>query len=526
MFRAGKFPLWATVYAVFAMAALAGCGGGSDHTGVSDAAPGGSGQSGPPTNPPPIPPGGAGGTDAPTPTDVGMPIAAAVSAVIGPKGGQLSSSDGTLTVEVPAGAFDSDRTVSIQEITNQAHGANGRAYRISPEGLNTPVPMTVRFRYTENDLLGTALPFMSIAFQDTDKFWRVYPTPSINPADRTLAVQTHHFSDWSMVTGVQLLPKSARVRTGDSLEFLVVHCETEQVSDSEDDLLVPLVVHECKPSPLNAFSSRNWSVNGAVGGSAGAGTIVANADRWSGKAVYTAPATQPTPNVVAVSAQHELLNGFELLVANVTIDEQLIDCAALKTVARFNAELSFDEFSFTATAIDHRHTGTHYGMLRGTLHRVEMGPDMGFWISYLSPLTGGHVFANDAYEYTPPSGDGYAGTINAHGAPHDDIHLPSFIGLKVNYATCTFDLFGSFIADGTLSRDGVVQNAAFGIGGLYMFDQPISIEQDSSLLLQGSLAVSARDDIQQTGYSPLQPVSTQWDISGGTTARWRIEVAQ
>ncbi|HTE40198.1 MAG TPA: hypothetical protein VK629_05180 [Steroidobacteraceae bacterium] len=501
---------------------LGGCGGGaSSEPSVGVVTGGGSPTAPPPSNPP------SGEPDAPpAPTEVGSPIAPAVSAVIGAGGGSVTSQDGALTIEVPAGAFANDRTVSIQEITNKAHGANGRAFRISPEGLNTSKPMTVRFKYTDSDLLGTALPFISIAYQDANKFWRVYKAPVVNTAERTLAVETNHFSDWSMVTGVQLLPKQARVRTGDSLELLVVHCESELVDDGDDDLIIPLVIHECKPSPLNALASRNWSVNGAVGGSGRFGTIVANTDRTSGKAVFTAPATKPTPSVVSVSAQHELLDGLELLVSNITIDDQLVDCAALKNVQRFNAELSFDEFSFNATAEDLRHTGTHAGMLRGNLQRVHVGPDFGLWFTYQSPLTGGHVYINDAYEFTPPSGDGYSGTINAHGTPHDDIHLPSFIGLKVDFATCTFDLFGSFIADGTSSREGVVSNNTFGIGGLYLFGQPITIEQGASLLLHGSLAVNARDDIQQTGYSPLEPVATQWEISGGTTARWRIEAAQ
>jgi len=521
---AGRLRLSAMTYAMFgAIFMITGCGGGSSETGAAVVVPGGS---------PNTAPGSSSGNDnsnaptLPTPTEIGAPIGVPISAVIGTNGGTLSSADGTVVVEVPAGAFNADRTVSIQEITNRAHGANGHAYRVSPEGLNTPVPMTIRFRYTDNDLLGTALPFMSIAYQDANRLWRVYPAPTVNAAERTLAVQTNHFSDWSMVTGVQLLPKSARVRTGDSLELLVVHCESEPVADDDDELVVPLVIHECKPSPLNAFSSRNWSVNGAAGGSARFGTIIANNDRWSGKANFTAPTVKPTPNVVSVSAQHELTNGFELLVANIAIDDQLLDCSALRNVPRFNAELSFDQFSFTATAVDHRHTGTHAGMLRGTLQRVLSTPDFDFWISYQTPLTGGHVYINDAYEYTPPSGNGYSGTINANGAPHDDIHAPSFIALKVNYVTCTFDLFGSFIADGTTVRDGAATDSTFGIGGLYLFDQPIAIEQGSSQLLQGALAISAHDDIEHTGYAPLEPASTLWNITGGTTARWSIAAAE
>jgi hypothetical protein len=521
-----KRSAWRAALLICATSLLTACGGGSSSdAGVGIVTPNpGTPTPTPTPNPLPNPIPNPIPNPSPTaPTVVGTPIGIPVEKTIGATGGSLATADGTVTVEIPAGAFDIDRKVTIQEITNQAHGASGRAFRITPEGLNTPVLMKVRFHYTDNDLLGTALPYLSIAYQDANRDWRVYKKPTLDTTNKTLTVQTNHFSDWSMVTGVQLLPKSARVRTGDSLELLVVHCETEEPEPTDDELVVPLVVHECLPSPLNALASRNWSVNGAVGGSAKFGAIVANADRTSGKATYTAPGTKPTQNVVAVSAQHQLLDGLELLVANITIDDQLVACADLKNVQKFNAELSFDEFGFTATAEDWRHTGTHAGRLVGTLQKVETGPTFGFWITYLSPLSGGHVYANDAYAYTPPSGDGYSGTFNANGAPHDDIRIPSFIGLKVNYDTCTFDLFGSFIADGTTSRDGAVSNGTFGIGGLYLFEQPIRIEQASSLILQGTLGVSARDDIEHTGYSPLQPVHTQWTITGSTTARWRIE---
>lgn len=55
--------------------------------------------------------GGGGGTrEPPVPeaTDVGQPIGPATSAVIGNAGGTLSSADGSVSVEVPAGASARD----------------------------------------------------------------------------------------------------------------------------------------------------------------------------------------------------------------------------------------------------------------------------------------------------------------------------------------------------------------------------------------------------------------------------------
>src|SRR5690606_10445854 len=66
----------------------------------------------------------------PVPTEVGTPIGAPISKVIGAAGGELATDDGAIAVIVPAGAFAKDETVTIQEITNKAHGGKGRAFRI------------------------------------------------------------------------------------------------------------------------------------------------------------------------------------------------------------------------------------------------------------------------------------------------------------------------------------------------------------------------------------------------------------
>jgi hypothetical protein len=460
---------------------------------------------------------------APIPTDVGTTIGQQVSKVIGPAGGELSSSDGAITVTVPAGAFADDKTVTIQEITNEAHGAKGRAFRIGPEGLDTPVPMTVRFHYTQETLRGTTLAALSIAYQDATRVWHSYSRPSVNTNAMTLSVPTKHFSDWSLVTGVQITPNTARVKVGQGLALKVVVCEYA-AEDEFGDLFIPLpnTLIGCEDSPLNSFSTDTWSVNAVEGGSSTFGTVVPDADRWTGKATYTAPATKPTQNVVAVSARHQLIDQPQTLVANVTIDEEASSCEGFGSIEQFDAELSFDQFAFVATAEHRRHNGKHAGRLLGTLKKAVSTPGFGFWTTYQSPLKGGEVSIDDSYVYQPPSGDGYSGTIDGNGPPHDDIRLPSFIALKVNYAECTFDLFGSFIVDGTVVHNGSLTNQSIGIGGVYLFGNAIRPEQASGTALEGSRGITANYDTETTGYIPLEETMTLWTVSGSTTARWRI----
>src|SRR5262249_34680113 len=151
----------------------------------------------------------------------------------------------------PAGAFTREETVAIQEITNQAHGAKGRAFRITPEGLDTPQPMTLRYRYGEAELYGTAAELASLAYQDGQGFWNVYTDPARDAAAQTISIQTRHFSDWSFVTGVQLRASANTVIVGGAAEIVVVEC-TEVPSASQPGIAV---LANCNPDQAELLTS-------------------------------------------------------------------------------------------------------------------------------------------------------------------------------------------------------------------------------------------------------------------------------
>ena len=270
-----------------------------------------------------------------------------------------------------------------------------------------------------------------------------------------------------------------------------------------------MVGFECFTTPANSFLTGEWAVNGTSGGSARHGTIVENADPFAGNATYTAPATKPTPNVVAVSAvqegpqQHNLL-----LVASVTILDDAATCDRLSAVEHFDAEVSFDSFDFSATAEDRAHAGDHQGRLRGRLTKVATGPTFGFWTSAREPLQDGFVRINDQFSYSPPSGDGYSGTFAGSGAPV----TPSLITLKIDYATCTFDLHTAFAVEATSVKAGDVITGPLGIGILYLHDQAIPLDQLAGGTLEGTRSVPAGHDIDVTNYIPVHDVHAEWSI--------------
>lgn len=77
-------------------------------------------------------------TPEPITTQRGIPVGTAVTRNIGPAGGTLSSTDGKLTVRVPAGAVTNNTSFSIQPISNTLYSDvdDRLAYRLLPEGVN------------------------------------------------------------------------------------------------------------------------------------------------------------------------------------------------------------------------------------------------------------------------------------------------------------------------------------------------------------------------------------------------------
>lgn len=249
----------------------------------------------------------------PVPTAVGAPVGAPVSKVIGASGGTLSSADGRLTVEVPAGAFAKDEAVGIQEIENHAHGRVGKAYRLTPEGVKFAKPVTLTFPYTNADIAGTALELLGVAYQDEKGFWRAYKKVELNRENKTVSVETDHFSDWSLVYGARLSPPEAAVPVNGGQLLRVEECKPKM----EDGVALAYYCQYSGGQAQGQYPVGNWSVNGVAGGDLSVGTV---REGVGGTATYQAPAEVPARNPVAVSAEYTNSSGNKfILISNVTV---------------------------------------------------------------------------------------------------------------------------------------------------------------------------------------------------------------
>ncbi|MGQ0702020.1 MAG: hypothetical protein ACT4PM_02675 [Gemmatimonadales bacterium] len=168
---------------------------------AAGALPVGCGATSPSPPPPPAPP---------AQTDAGVPQGVPSIATIGAAGGTLASSDGRLTISVPAGALTAGTAITIQPITATAPGALGSGYRLLPEGMTFAQPVTLTFIYPGDEAVATGPQSLRVVTQDARGYWIIVPA-NHDVAQRKLAVTTTHFSDWSYIAGLQIKPASATV---------------------------------------------------------------------------------------------------------------------------------------------------------------------------------------------------------------------------------------------------------------------------------------------------------------------------
>lgn len=378
----------------FFVAALSACGGGGD-----DGAP--APDAGSPTPGAPAPVAAA--------TPVGEAEGLAVSTTIGPAGGTLSSPDGSLVVNVPMNAFATPTLVSLQPIANHAHGGLGRAWRITPHGVQASQPITLSWRYAAED--AGAVAGLAVATQRADGTWVALRGAQHDVATRTLTVQTLHFSDWSLVAGLQLRPATAQVEVNGRVALTITRCETVNVSADEEE--IPLAA--CETVGSAGFDGFQWAANGVTGGDAVQGRVVRPDEfLFPGVAAFVAPATPPAGNPVAVSARYTAppFNQGVTLLSNIRVVESTTGCAWAQGVQTLSAEVEAQYLwrGFNGpwdTAIDHRAT------LAGTLQRVG---SQGHLVQWRGALGGGQVQVNESRSVGSGTG-AFVETETGQGTP-------------------------------------------------------------------------------------------------------------
>lgn len=232
-------------------------------------------------------------------TSAGVPVEAAVTTSIDGTGGTLSSRDGRLTMVIAAGTVATATTFSIQPISSPAPNALGVSYRLEPHDVTFALPVTLKLLAPEAGISRTSVDGLGPASRAADGRWAWASDVTREGVTKTLTFTTTHFSDWSLLEGLQLRPMTATVQEGSQLDLEVVYCtETKQGG------VMTGWVNTCGRDESSTWPAVEWSVNGQVGGSSSLGTVRGDlASLWKG--TFTAPSMRPTPSTVTVSAALE-----------------------------------------------------------------------------------------------------------------------------------------------------------------------------------------------------------------------------
>lgn len=210
-----------------------------------------------------------------------------VTKVVGPRGGQLSTPDGKVQIDIPAGTVAHDVLFSIQPITKTLESAVGPAFRLGPEGVDFQKEVRITFTYTETDIEGSSEDFLYLTYQDEAGYFYQESLSEIDKTRRAISVTTRHFSDWYLnrIFSVETLKR--RLSANEETDLLLFYTETWP-----DGRLGERTKEH--------ITTDTWFVNGPgtvqrIGYTGATSTIV--------QAQYTAPASIVRPTTIAVGAQ-------------------------------------------------------------------------------------------------------------------------------------------------------------------------------------------------------------------------------
>jgi hypothetical protein len=130
------------------------------------------------------------------------------SVTIGPSGGTLTTSDGRITVTIPAGAIGSSTTLTYESVQTETLPAtpSGAAMGVTAFKLGGIAGMlsedaTIKVRYITGDLdiAGDDASKLTLArWNEGENKWQFYRA-EVNAAERTLVVKTNQLSTWAVL---------------------------------------------------------------------------------------------------------------------------------------------------------------------------------------------------------------------------------------------------------------------------------------------------------------------------------------
>ena len=207
--------------------------------------------------------------------------------LFGINGRTFTTSDGRITLEVPAGALAGDKDISIWPMTNFCPGGAGKVYGFEGNNINFLKPVKITFNYHDSDVVGSTPEALTLAYQTTMKTWKTGSGVAVDAVNKKVSVSTTQLGDWSLVRGIELVTARSTVATGTSVELKVLrHVVFEK--HNTDNTCIPKGDEFVNKEYVTVV--KGWTLEGK-------GSLTANGT----KATYNAPAGIPVMNPVSIS---------------------------------------------------------------------------------------------------------------------------------------------------------------------------------------------------------------------------------
>jgi hypothetical protein len=112
---------------------------------------------------------------------------------IGPEGGTLASDDGRFSLEIPAGALDTEMEFSVEEVSCDLEAAIGSCYAALPIGTTFRLPVLVAFDVAD---LSVDKPVAVVAA--SDEGWRALPDQDADKEDGFVYGSAMYLSEYGL----------------------------------------------------------------------------------------------------------------------------------------------------------------------------------------------------------------------------------------------------------------------------------------------------------------------------------------
>jgi hypothetical protein len=245
---------------------------------------------------------------------IGSPLDEAYVETIGSAGGTITSADGQIKIDIPAGALTQEMEIGIQPIKNTAVSGLGYGYRLTPHGKVFQKKVTVTFSYKKAARRISSNKALEVAYQNEKGEWTCIGGSVNDPVHKTISVQTDHFSDWALIASMELSPV---VKTVGLNETVTLKALRYVFPSKGDDFLVPLTLPEAgtgEPMLLERRYIVGWSLNGP-----------GRLETKGSEAIYTAPSAKPANKTATVTVELNVQGKQVLLVSTIHIVDEGID---------------------------------------------------------------------------------------------------------------------------------------------------------------------------------------------------------